>query len=115
MRQSKLEEFLQGSPSLLSNIVDFLAKLLHQLANQSLIEIGLVSAKLNLDFVVITGGDDVNILLKRSHGSLSHPRTNVTSPINGIIVHGNVEGLQDFLSEFSVYVFEANCLHDQKE
>ena len=115
MRQGKLEEFLQSSSGLLPNVVDFLAKLLHQLTNQSLVEMGFVSAKLNLDFVVITGGDDVNILLKRSHGSLSHPRTNITSPINGIIVHGNVEGLQDFLSEFNVYVFEANCLHDQKE
>lgn len=94
-RHGELEEILKGNSSLLSYAIDLLAKLQQHLGNESHIELWLISTNFNLDFDVITSGNNMDELLKGGHGFLSYPRTNAASLVYGIIVQGTIDRLQD--------------------
>lgn len=98
-----------------SHVVDLLTKLLHQLANDSLIELWFISSNFNLDFIIIAGSYDVDELLKGVHGFLSDPGANITSSIDSIVIDCHVECLQDFRSQLCINVLDTDCLHDRKK
>ena len=102
------EEILKTSASIFSNSVDFLVKLLQMKVDESFIERSSISSKLIQSLLILTCDKQLNILAERDHSFRPHPRANISSPVDRIVIESLVKRLKDLRSLLCLDILDSD-------